>query len=289
LNRWSALLAIAILSLVQVCPLSSEAAITISSLPSHLSPVTDNKTIATIYAGKSSDISACSASLSTDPCDTCAAVTTVAATTTCNKTSIYPAHVFSITFLSDSTTAFTASSKVMMLNGSTYIVPLNATSMTLAANTAMTDQLKWANICDNFSGGSEESNCNYSFSKSVTVGVSKDGTTAGMTDSFTLQINFRSLASAGGFAPAFHTNCSTTAGVCAIQNEGVCGFAVQAGDSKVYFGNILIPLATAGSTVNSWPGTETAGVNWAGIKIYYRAATDQTATTTFSPTEWSTR
>lgn len=174
-----------------------------------------------------------------------------------------------------------------MLNGSTSIPAINSTSITLAVNTAITAQFKWSEICSTF-GDTNDTSCDKSFSKSVTVGISKDGTTGGMTDSFTLQINFRSLTATGGYVPAFHTNCSTTSGTGAVQSEGVCGFTVAPGDAKVYFGNVLIPLASAGSTVNSWPGTETVGVNWAGMMIYYRLATEQSATASLNPSEWST-
>jgi hypothetical protein len=270
-------------------PQVARAAISIKSLPSHLNPSTDYKTTATIFAGKSSDTSTCSGTLSTSPCDTCAAVTTVAATSTCNKTSIYPNHVFTVSFSSDNAAAFTASSKVMMENGSVSINPFNITTQTLAVNTVIEAQFKWSDICSNF-GSSGDSNCDTSFSKSVTIGISKDNTITGMTDSFTLQINFRSLSSANAnFTPTFHPDCSTVTGVGATQYGGVCGFTVSPGDSKVYFGNVLVPLSSAGSSINSWPSTESAGVNWAGMMSYYRAASAQPASDSApASNEWGT-
>jgi hypothetical protein len=267
--------------------------ITAITVPSYFNQ-TNVSNVVTIYAGRADPGLVCTTGDGgTSPCDSCIYLTNLGTNPTggatafvpaCNKTNVYPTLKFDVTFTSD-TAGYGAASKVYMVNGSANTVGTLVSPTIITSGQPVTARFTWANICGTFSPNTK-SDCTESFTKSVQLGISKDGT-ATLTDYFTLQINYRWVDPT---LLQYHTNCSLTVPTDAVANEGVCGFDIRPGDEKVIVGNVLIPLASAGSSQTSWPTPpgDSSGVNYAGLKVYYREVPGNDGTTPPANGEWAT-
>lgn len=198
-------------------------------------------TIPTIYGGYAGDgtTGGCLPANrnSTDTCNSCDGTFVNAGTANqspqwCNQTSIHPDLRLRITLVSSTAATFQGTPRIRYrVKGGALdadFQPDNAVSPSLVAGTPFTIEIKWSRLCDAIKG---DPTCATSFS-GYTLSVGIDNSDGTLKEKVDFNLVMRSV-SALAATSATVTNCpiGTTP---ADSTQGICDYAVAAGDEKVY-------------------------------------------------------
>jgi hypothetical protein len=177
----------------------------------------------------------------------------------CNQTSIHPGLYLTMTIRT--TTAIPQGARLRWkysdITGS-YAID---NTPTLAANTDMLVQIKWANLCQNANNGDQNCTNANGFAKTLQVGIDSNSDDV-LDDKITFNIVFRYLDPSSTQA-AIGTACTTVNPTPEKSTEGICDYTIFRGDAKVYISD----YAASGNDLL----TENSNVKFNRIVLFYNA------------------
>lgn len=188
----------------------------------------------------------------------------------CSQTSIYPNLYLTMTIRTSTTIASGARLR-WKYSDATGSNPIDNTP-TLAANTDMTIQIKWSNLCQYANSGDTSCTSPNGFSKTLQVGIDSNSDDT-IDDKVTFNIVFRYLAP--GSEETIGTACvlNTTP---ERATEGICDYNVSRGDEKVYISD----YKASGNDLL----TSNSNIKYNRIIMFYNTnATDASTVTNASP------
>jgi len=218
-----------------------------------------------IFGGNTGAIGDCAGSPAT-LCNACTALTNVCDTSAgvishCAENSITPNVLLTVQITVDQ---IPTSPTIVMRVGTTN-VPL-ANSPIIAANTPMTVQARWGDICAAIGGaqnGGFDSNCTTGgpgYSGTLTVGIadSSGNPVAAASQAFTLKVSFEPGHTANPTLVPDPSSSFNALGVtpflngCTDIGAPFCSFSIGNGDSKVYINDLKSNTNQTGDGVLKW-------------------------------------
>lgn len=157
----------------------------------------------------------------TETCNSCQLDTLAV----CNTARVYPSLQLRIEFVDSETAGKTLVIETTQNEKMDLVDSVSTENQTLSAGSTHVAVLDWSTLCSKFSTGAD-STCSTSFSRTLRIGVSENGTDFKGT---TLDVALKLINP---------TVASDTLGPCESVSRGICQFTAYPGDKKIYLEDV---------------------------------------------------